>query len=527
MITRLIGAVVGLASLAGIVLRFATGSPLWLDEALSVNLAALPVSELGSALRHDGHPALYYLLLAAWSDIFGTNDWAVRALSGVLSLLAVVFIRLAARRRFGPGAGRYATILALTSPFLIRYGSEARMYALLVALVAVGWWLLDAVLECERARPWSWRLAALAAVTAAGLNSHYWMIWLVLTTTALLALAALRDQARRPVLIGAIVAIGVGASSLFLWLGVFLDQLAHTGTPWGSAARPAEVAVEVIQGIGGGRRFEPVLLGVLLLIAALIGALIVTTTANPGRASSNKNPGSNRSIDIGSQSPSNNSIELLVRPPAETAGLVAVVVLTLGSGAIVAFLTGGAFEARYTAVVVPLLLALAARGLASLPGLIAPAGLALIAVFGIAVAADDARRDRSQGEAAAAVIDSLAGDGDVVVFCPDQLAPATLRYLDRELQVTTYPPGDDPHFVDWYDYLERIAAGDPAGESLQVSGKAGSADIWLVMMTGYRGFEGHCEALSAGLAAGRRPQTHLEAGTVFEPMFLQRFAAPS
>ena len=52
-----------LAIVAGVVFRFWTTSHLWLDEAISVNIARLPLGDLPSALRADGHPPLYYGLL--------------------------------------------------------------------------------------------------------------------------------------------------------------------------------------------------------------------------------------------------------------------------------------------------------------------------------------------------------------------------------------------------------------------------------------------------------------------------------
>ena len=58
-----IKALVLLAVVAGLALRFYARSPLWLDEALSVNIAKLPVNEIPEALRHDGHPPLFYVLL--------------------------------------------------------------------------------------------------------------------------------------------------------------------------------------------------------------------------------------------------------------------------------------------------------------------------------------------------------------------------------------------------------------------------------------------------------------------------------
>src|SRR5262245_30799192 len=70
----------------GVAARFVSTSKLWLDEALSVNISALPVGDLLEALEHDGHPPLYYLLLHGWMSVFGEGDTAVRALSGIFGV---------------------------------------------------------------------------------------------------------------------------------------------------------------------------------------------------------------------------------------------------------------------------------------------------------------------------------------------------------------------------------------------------------------------------------------------------------
>ena len=56
------GAVIALFAV-GVVIRFVTASHLWLDEALTVNIARLPLGQLTDALRRDGAPPLYYVLL--------------------------------------------------------------------------------------------------------------------------------------------------------------------------------------------------------------------------------------------------------------------------------------------------------------------------------------------------------------------------------------------------------------------------------------------------------------------------------
>src|SRR5436190_4188502 len=92
---------------AGVVLRFVLKSHLWLDETLSVDIARLPIGKIPAALRHDGAPPLYYLLLHGWMRLFGTGDVAVRALSGVASVAALPLIHRAGKRISG-GDGRVA-----------------------------------------------------------------------------------------------------------------------------------------------------------------------------------------------------------------------------------------------------------------------------------------------------------------------------------------------------------------------------------------------------------------------------------
>ena len=94
--------VVGLA-VAAVAFRFVTRSPLWLDEALSVNIARLPLGDIPEALRHDGHPPLYYFLLHGWMELFGDGDVAVRALSGLFGLALFPLMWVA-----GPPPGRPA-----------------------------------------------------------------------------------------------------------------------------------------------------------------------------------------------------------------------------------------------------------------------------------------------------------------------------------------------------------------------------------------------------------------------------------
>src|SRR5256886_13647238 len=153
----------------GVGLRFSARSDLWLDEALTVNVARLPLPRLPEALRHDGAPPLYYVLLHGWMRLFGTSDFAVRSLSSICSVASLPLAWMAGRRVGGRTAAVGTLVVVASSPFAIRYGTEARMYALVGLLVLVGFLALSKALQ----KPTAGRLAAIGLVTAAPLLSHH------------------------------------------------------------------------------------------------------------------------------------------------------------------------------------------------------------------------------------------------------------------------------------------------------------------------------------------------------------------
>ena len=186
----LIGAAIATAVLLGVALRFVTTSDLWLDEALTVNVARLPLGDIAGALRHDGAPPLYYYLLHGWIQLFGESDFAVRSLSAVFGVATLPVMWVAARRLGGRAVAWTAVVLLATSPFAIRYGTEARMYTLVTLLTLVGYLALVAVLES----PTPWRLVGLAAVTGALLLTHYWAFYLCIATAVPLLVLARRGR---------------------------------------------------------------------------------------------------------------------------------------------------------------------------------------------------------------------------------------------------------------------------------------------------------------------------------------------
>ncbi|MFC6718539.1 glycosyltransferase family 39 protein [Natrialbaceae archaeon GCM10025810] len=111
----------------------------WLDEVVSVDLVASnsPYDLLVTVPGNDPHPPLYYLLLSAWTTVFGTGELATRSLSALAGIATVIVVYAIGRRLFDREVGAIAAALVAVSPFHVWYSQEVRMYALLGLLTAL------------------------------------------------------------------------------------------------------------------------------------------------------------------------------------------------------------------------------------------------------------------------------------------------------------------------------------------------------------------------------------------------------
>ena len=491
-------AFVGAAALvaAGVALRVASRSDLWLDEALSVHIAHLSLGDLLDALRRDGHPPLYYLLLHGWIAALGDGDEAVRSLSGVLSIATLPVIWFAGRRYGGRGAGLAAVVLLATNPFAIRYATEARMYSLLMLLVAVGWLSIRVALD----RPSRAALVGSGAATGLLLLTHYWSFYLVAATGAVLLWAWRRDGNRRA---GTVLSAMVVGCALFVpWLPAFVAQAASTGTPWGRPERPTNVITISLTDWGGGtlaQTGEAELLGAGLAVLALLA--LFASAVNGHRL----------------------ELDVRTRPHARAEAII--VAVTMGLAVLAGYATASAFASRYTAGVFVLVLLVAAYGVTRLPGEAIQAGfVAVLAALGLAGGVDNLVAQRTQGGEIARYIAANGAAGDVVAFCPDQLGPSVTRLLPDGFDQRTFPSGASPRFVDWVDYADRMAAGDPVEFAADLHQRAADATVWLVWSGGYRTLDTKCETLTDQLRRLRQGGTAVvTSGEEFEHAWLYQY----
>jgi mannosyltransferase len=494
----------GLIVATGLILRFWTISDLWLDEALTVNIAKLPLHAIPGALRHDGAPPLYYVMLHFWMLAFGQGDVAVRAFSGLVSLIALPFGWIAGRRLGGRACALATLILMVTSPFAINYAIAARMYSLMVLWSLLGLLALVRALE----RPSIGRLLCLGVMTAATIYTHYWGLYLIVITGIWLIFRARRADVsasrsaaqERQVSLRCLIAMVAGSLTFLPWTPIFLFQTLHTGTPWGNAAGPGDI-LGVLGEYGGGGPWGAAL-GLSLFSLLLLGLF-------------------GRSIDA-----KHILIELRVRRRARP--IAWMFIGTLGLAVLAGAIAGATFVGRYTAVVFPLFMLIAGLGAAAfLNRKVMAVILAVTSLFGLVVSWDLNSSNRTEAGKVAAVIDKQANPGDLVVYCPDQLGPAVDRLLHARVQQATFPRSIGPERVDWVDYRQVMANTSVDQFGQRMLSRAGSRAIWYVWRADYPGTDHKCTQLLS-LFQSLRPvmseQVVVKVATYYEHEALVRFA---
>ncbi len=199
-------------------LLFIGSESLWVDEALSVQAADRPSSDVvGYVAQHDFNPPLYFLLLHFWGALFGYSEVSSRLLSALFGVAFVLAVFLLAGSLFGRKAAVAAGIIAAVSPFYVSVSQEARMYSLFAFLSVLSFWLLVLLIG----RFGFWLLAAYSAVAALMLYSHMYGLFILAAQTAWLAIK------------GKWLYSLVPAALFTPWLFVAVPRLyAYTSTHW-------------------------------------------------------------------------------------------------------------------------------------------------------------------------------------------------------------------------------------------------------------------------------------------------------
>jgi hypothetical protein len=470
-------------------LRFWTPSPLWLDEALTVDISRAPLDQIPALLRDDGAPPLYYYMLHFWMEVFGQGNLAVRSLAGVLGVINIPVAwltgyRVGARwwaqdsmsqgereeaRRRGRATAWAVTLLLASSPFVIYYDTEARMYGFVILL---GTLAILAYMSLLRS-PNSWKALGLAVVMSAALYCHYWVLYSAAVGGVGTAWCAWKGPYQRACryALGAFVVAGL---SFLPWVPTFWFQIHHTGTPWAAPAQLTAVVFAITQFAGGdsdpGRGLAVFFF--FLAVLAIFGAPLDRWRV---------------------------ALDLRTRPGVRAVGVAVVGSLVLGL--IAGRISGTTFADRYTAMVAFPTLICIGYGLVAIGNTRIRNGiLAFVVLLGFLSAVPNAFLTRTGAGVVSKVISAHAVTGDVVAFCPAQLGPAVGRALGGRYQEITFPRDNSPEIVDWVNYVSVVHKASPAAFASLLEAMAGHArTVWYVWAPAYAGFGNKCEDIASDL----------------------------
>ena len=129
-----------------------TDYSLWGDEGFSAAIVMQPWRPFWLSILYEPWTAFYFVLLKPWTLCFGTGEVALRSLSVVFGLVAIVAIYYLGERLFSRRAGLIAAAMTAVSPVQIWYSQEVRGYSVYVLLSALCWLAFLAALHNSQPR---------------------------------------------------------------------------------------------------------------------------------------------------------------------------------------------------------------------------------------------------------------------------------------------------------------------------------------------------------------------------------------
>ncbi len=164
----------------------------WGDEAFSIRLAGMSVSQMLQATAGDVHPPLYYLILIAVCRLLGRAGWVYHLTSLIPYLLFCLFALTVLRERFG----KMVVLLSITFASLLQnalvYNVEVRMYSWAALFVLLSFYSLYLVME--EGRMWCYLLFTMTSLAAA--YTHYYAMMSVAFFYLALLVLAVRERER-------------------------------------------------------------------------------------------------------------------------------------------------------------------------------------------------------------------------------------------------------------------------------------------------------------------------------------------
>jgi mannosyltransferase len=249
---------------------------LWRDEVDSI-LVALTAS-LNRLWGVGFNGPLYYLLMHGWVAQTGRSEFATRLNASLWSTLAIPLVFLLGCQLVGKRPAFLAALLVTTSPYLIWYGQEVKMYALLVSLVLLALYCYRRALRGEGTIWW------VGTAVGTSLSFYVHILAPLLIPLEILWFFAVRERPWKEWLL-TMALLTLPYLPLVLWQAPLIMRGYSPGHPFVPFPRMLTMLlVGWSRGVAGGTTLGVPLLTFFVFLL-LVGVLLVRADRSPqGRA---------------------------------------------------------------------------------------------------------------------------------------------------------------------------------------------------------------------------------------------------
>ncbi|HEY7530628.1 MAG TPA: glycosyltransferase family 39 protein [Gemmatimonadota bacterium] len=254
------------------------GTGFWLDEAISVERAALPAGEFLEFLVGEAHQMKLYLTLLRGWRLLGESEVVIRGLSVLFSVASVVAIHALGARLYDRRTALIAALVLALNGFHLRYAQEARAYSLSVFLVIVSTLLLVVLLRRAagaRSSRTRWLAAAYGAVSGLAAYAHSFTVLVNAAHGAAIAALPRRAVAWTSLVLSAVVG-GV------ILLPLAVHNAGDVGSGWSWIPEPTAKSVYGLFLHLTGYAGWPALLAYWVFAAAALAEPATGARASPG-----------------------------------------------------------------------------------------------------------------------------------------------------------------------------------------------------------------------------------------------------
>ncbi len=203
----------------------------WGDEAFSIKLAKLPLTQMIRETANDVHPPLYYILARLTYFIAGDNGAAYHFLSFLPYLFTMIFALTTLRRDFGRIASCVLITFLSLSTNGVLYSVEVRMYSWSCFFVLMSFYYTYRILKQNR---WAdWAFFVFFSLCAA--YTHYYaLVAVAFFYICFLILAA----GKHPYLEKIIISGAVTVVAYMPWFIILLKTFLRASESWWLGAIP-------------------------------------------------------------------------------------------------------------------------------------------------------------------------------------------------------------------------------------------------------------------------------------------------